>query len=152
MTGRRGDGETGDAEVPDSTHIGSYKELRVYRAAFEAAMQVFELTKSFPPEEKFSLVDQVRRSSRSVCANIAEAWRKRRYEAHFVSKLSDAECEAEETRVWLEFAGRCGYLRLEAVRELDGAYDRMLGQLVTMISDPIRWTVRRHSARSSAKS
>lgn len=137
--------------MPESAHIGGFKELRVYCSAFEAAMQIFELTKSFPLEERFSMVDQVRRSSRSVCANIAEAWRKRRYEAHFVSKLSDAESEAEETRVWLEFAGRCGYLKLETVRELDRVYDRVLGQLVTMISDPIRWTVRRQPARSSAK-
>jgi four helix bundle protein len=82
-------------------HIGSYKELRVYQAAMDAAMRIFELTKKFPPEEKYSMVDQMRRSSRSVCANIAEAWRKRRYKAHFISKLSDAEGEAEETRVWL---------------------------------------------------
>lgn len=97
----------GDAEMGN---IRSYKELRVYQAAMEAAMCVFELTKGFPAEEKFSLVDQMRRSSRSVCANIAEAWRKRPYQAHFVSKLSDAESEAEETRVWPEFACRCGYL------------------------------------------
>ena len=80
-------------------NIRSYRELRVYQAAFEAAMQIFELTKSFPAEERFSMTDQMRRASRSVCSNIAEAWRKRRYEAHFVSKLSDAETEAEETRV-----------------------------------------------------
>ena len=91
-------------------NIRSYRELRVYQAAFEAAMQIFELTKSFPAEERFSMTDQMRRASRSVCSNIAEAWRKRRYEAHFVSKLSDAETEAEETRVWLQFAQRCGYL------------------------------------------
>jgi len=81
--------------------IKSYKDLRVFQAAMDAAMAIFELTKSFPLGEKYSLVDQIRRSSRSVCANIAEAWRKRRYAAHFQSKLSDAETEAEETRVWL---------------------------------------------------
>jgi four helix bundle protein len=89
-------------------NIRSYKELRVYQAAMEAAMRIFELTRSFPVEEKYSMVDQMRRSSRSVCANIA--WRKRRYPAHFVSKLSDSEGEAEETRVWLEFARRCRYM------------------------------------------
>src|SRR5919199_2593110 len=99
-------------------HIGSYKELRVYQAAMDAAIEIFELTKRFPPEEKYSMVDQMRRSSRSVCANIAEAWRKRRYPAHFVSKLSDAEGEAEETRVWLEFAHRCGYMGESQSREL----------------------------------
>ena len=90
--------------------IRSYKELRVYQAAMEAAMKIFELSKGFPIEERYSLTDQVRRCSRSVCSNIAEAWRKRRYPAHFVSKLSDSEGEAEETRVWIEFACRCKYL------------------------------------------
>ena len=90
--------------------IRSYRELNVYQAAFDAAMRIFELTKQFPVEEKYSMVDQIRRCSRSVCANIGEGWRKRRYKAHFVSKLSDAESEAEETRVWLEFAVHCRYL------------------------------------------
>jgi four helix bundle protein len=125
-----------------SEHIGSYGELRVYRTAFEAAMKIFEATKTFPMEERFSLVDQVRRSSRSVCANIAEAWRKRRYAAHFISKLSDAESEAEETRVWLEFAKRCGYMKFEDASALDAIYDQILGQLVTMISAPAQWAVR----------
>lgn len=84
--------------------IRRYKDLRVYQAAIEAAMRIFEITKRFPAEERFSMVDQMRRSSRSVCTNIAEAWRKRPYAAHFVSKLSDSEGEAEETRVWLELA------------------------------------------------
>jgi len=86
--------------------------------AFEAAMRIFELTKSFPREETYSLVDQIRRSSRSVCSNIAEAWRKRRYEAAFVSKLNDAEAEAAETQVWLEFAVKCNYLDSTVGREL----------------------------------
>jgi four helix bundle protein len=89
-------------------HISSYKELRVYQKAMTAAMRIFELTKHFPLEERYSLTDQIRRASRSVCSNIGEAWRKRRYPAHFVSKLSDSEGEAEETRVWLEFSWRCG--------------------------------------------
>jgi four helix bundle protein len=88
--------------------IHSYKELRVYRNAMEAAMEIFELTKGFPQEEKYSLVDQIRRASRSVCANISEGWRKRRYKAAFISELSDAESEACETQVWLEFSQRCG--------------------------------------------
>jgi len=81
-------------------HISSYKELRVYRLAMQAAMRIFELSKHFPVEERYSLTDQVRRASRSVCSNIGEGWRKRRYRANFISKLSDSECEAEETRVW----------------------------------------------------
>lgn len=121
--------------------IRSYKELRVYQAAMEEAMRIFELTMSFPSEEKYSMTDQIRRSSRSVCANIGEAWRKRRYPAHFVSKLSDSETEAEETRVWLEFAFRCHYLSKEQTEELDAAYDRILGQLVSMIAAPEKWTI-----------
>jgi four helix bundle protein len=122
--------------------IRSYKEVRVYQAAIEAAMRIFEITKRFPPEERFSMVDQMRRSSRSVCTNIAEAWRKRRYPAHFASKLSDSEGEAEETRVWLELAFRCGYITKTEADELDLAYDNILGQLVRMIEHPEQWTIR----------
>ncbi len=122
--------------------IRSYKELRVYQAAMEATMKVFELTKSFPPEEKYSMVDQMRRSSRSVCANLGEAWRRRRYPAHFASKLGDAEAEAEETRVWLELACRCRYITTEQAAELDECHDKILGQLVRMISEPEQWTIR----------
>jgi four helix bundle protein len=121
--------------------IKSYKELRVYQAALEAAMIIFELTKRFPPEEKYSMTDQIRRSSRSVCANIGEAWRKRRYPAHFVSKLSDSEGEAEETRVWVEIALRCNYLTQQEADDLDDRYDKILGQLVNMISNPDKWTI-----------
>ena len=122
-------------------NIRSYKELRVYQAAMDAAMRIFDLTKGFPPEEKYSMVDQMRRSSRSVCANIAETWRKRRYPKSFVSKLNDAEGEAEETRVWLEFARRCRYMTEAEVAELDDEYDKILGQLVRMISEPEKWTI-----------
>jgi four helix bundle protein len=107
-----------------------------------AAMRIFEITKRFPSEEKYSLVDQIRRSSRSVCANLAESWRKRRYEAHFVSKLSDAESEAEETRVWLEFAAKCGYLDQKCFTELDDIYDKIVAQLVKMLSEPRKWLIR----------
>src|SRR6476469_8524557 len=94
-----------------SKKIQSHRELEVYQKGFDAAMQIFELSKSFPKEETYSLTDQIRRSSRSVCANLAEAWRKRRYEKAFISKLSDSESEAAETQVWLEFATKCGYLQ-----------------------------------------
>ncbi len=123
-------------------NIRSYKELRVYRSAMEAAMQIFELTRTFPAEERYSLTDQIRRASRSVCANIGEGWRKRRYAAHFVSKLSDSETEAEETRVWLEFSWKCGYLARERAEELDRQYDLIIGQLVRMIQRPEQWTIR----------
>ena len=123
-------------------NIRSYRDLRVYQNAFRLAMQIFEITKSFPAEEKYSMVDQMRRSSRSVCANLAESWRKRRYQAHFVSKLSDSESEAEETRVWLEFAFACKYIAEVEFDELDTSYDLVLGQLVKMISEPEKWTIK----------
>lgn len=122
--------------------IRSYRDLRVYQAAMDAAMRIFELSKRFPPEERYSLTDQMRRCSRSVCANIGEAWRKRRYPAHFVSKLSDSETEAEETRVWVEIARRCKYLTPEESTELDETYDKILGQLVRMITGHEQWIIR----------
>ncbi len=88
------------------------------------------------------MTDQIRRSSRSVCANIAEAWRKRNYKAHFVSKLSDAGSEAEETRVWLEFARRCTYLNELEIHELDDRYDKIVGQIIRMLSRPQDWVIR----------
>src|ERR1044071_9467478 len=100
-------------------NIRSYKELRVYQSAIDAAMRIFEITKGFPREERYSMVDQMRRASRSVCSNIGEAWRKRRYPAHFSSKLSDSEGEAEETRVWLDLALRCKYISDNEAAELD---------------------------------
>ncbi len=124
--------------------IRSYRELRVYQSSFECAMRIFEISRSFPPEEKYSLVDQMRRSSRAVCANIAEAWRKRRYPAHFVSKLSDAESEADESRVWLEFSLRSRYISDETFADLDGRYDLILGQLTKMHSEPEKWTVKQN--------
>ena len=89
---------------------GSFRDLTVYKKAFTLAMEIFEISKTFPQEEKYSLTDQVRRSSRSVCSNIGEAYRKRRYKAHFVSKSSDGDMENTETRVWLDFAYSCGYI------------------------------------------
>lgn len=125
-------------------NIRSYRELRVYKAAMQAAMKIFELSKRFPPEEKYSLTDQMqmRRSSRAVCSNIGEGWRKRRYPAHFVSKLSDSEAEAEETRVWIEIAYYCKYLSREEAVGLDRTYDGILGQLVKMIMNPQQWVIR----------
>ena len=108
----------------------------------QAAMDLFELSKCFPVEERYSLTDQVRRSSRSVCANIAEAWRKRRYPKAFVSKLSDAEAEAAETQVWVEFALKCGYIVATQADELGDRYDQILGKLVNMLSKPQQWSIR----------
>jgi four helix bundle protein len=104
-------------------NIRSFKELRVWQNAMDAAMRVFDLSKRFPVEEKYSLTDQFRRASRSVAANISEGWRKRRYPAAFVSKLNDAESEAAESQTWIEFALRCKYLTVEDAEILDRCYE-----------------------------
>jgi four helix bundle protein len=96
--------------MSESVRIESAKDLRVYKLAYELAMQIFELTKSFPPEEKYALTSQIRRSSRSICLNLREAWAKRRYEAHFVSKITDCDGENSETDSALDFAKDCGYI------------------------------------------
>ena len=121
--------------------IKSHKDLEVYQMAFDAAMKIFELSKKFPLEERYSLTDQIRRSSRSVCANMAEAWRKRRYKAAFVAKLTDCEAEAAETQTWLEFAVKCNYMDVELARKLYGTYNRVLGGLVSMINNPSVWLI-----------
>ena len=123
--------------------INSYRELRVYKDAFEAAMEIFEITKKFPQEEKYSLVDQIRRASRSVCSNIGEAWRKRRYPAAFVAKLSDSETEACETQVWLEFSLCCKYIDENTFTQLYDKYEKILGQIVRMINEPEKWVIRK---------
>jgi four helix bundle protein len=122
--------------------IRHFRELDVYTLALEAAMEIFRVSKSFPTEERYSLTDQVRRSSRSVCANIGEAWRKRRYPAAFLAKLSDSEAEAAETEVWLDIAARCGYLPQEHRAALEKQYEFILGKLVNMMSHPDQWTIR----------
>jgi four helix bundle protein len=119
--------------------IRTHRELRVWSDAVDLAMRVFEMTSQFPQEERYSLVDQVRRSSRSVAANIGEAWRKRRYRAAFVSKLNDAESEACETQVWIEFALRCGYVAADAARTLDDSYEKLISQIVVMIQNADDW-------------
>ena len=123
-------------------NIRHFRELDVYKMALEAAMEIFELTRRFPVEERYSMTDQVRKSSRSVCANIAEAWRKRRYPNTFVSKLSDAEAEAAETEVWLELAVRCGYLDQAKSALLEQEYEHILGKLVNMMTHSDQWTIR----------
>src|SRR5438445_6168914 len=105
-----------------SERIRSHRDLEVYRKAFAAAMKIFGLSKRFPKEETYSLTDQIRRSSRSVCANLSEAWRKRRYEAAFISKLNDCESEAAETQTWLEFAFQCGYMSGDSATRIANDY------------------------------
>jgi len=122
-----------------SKPVQSYRELRVYQVAFDTAMEIFELTKIFPKEEKYSLTDQIRRSSRSVCQSIAEAWKKRPYPAHFVSKLTDSDSEASETEVWLDFAYKCGYLSAEDHEKFLDRYDHIGRMLTNMINDPDGW-------------
>jgi four helix bundle protein len=121
--------------------ITRHTELAVFQKAFDAAMQVFEISRSFPREETYSLTDQVRRSSRSVAANLTEAWRKRRYEAAFISKLSDAETEAAETQTWLHFAHRCGYLDEDRRAVLDDEYEQIIRMLVSMMANSGKWTL-----------
>ena len=119
--------------------IKGHRDLEVYQLGFASAMRIFELTKSFPVEERYSLTDQIRRSSRSVCANLTEAWRKRRYEKAFLLKLNDAEAEAAETQTWLEFAIECKYMDVTVGQALYQNYDNILGKLVNMINNPSPW-------------
>ena len=119
--------------------IRKHQDLEVYRRAFGAAMLVFDARKAFPKDEAYSLTDQSRRASRSVCSNLAEAWRKRRYPAAFASKLTDAEAEAAEMQVWIEFAVRCGYLERDRGDDLHRSYDAIIGTLVGMITHVDTW-------------
>jgi four helix bundle protein len=122
--------------------IRRFEDLEVYNLSMDSAIKIFEESKGFPIEERYSLTDQIRRSSRSVCASIAEAWRKRRYPNAFVSKLSDADAEAAETQVWLAFAVKCGYLSPILAAELTETYNRICGKLVKMMSNPDDWVIR----------
>jgi four helix bundle protein len=124
------------------TNIRHFNELEVYQLAMDSAMRIFEDSKLFPAEERYSLTDQIRRSSHSVCANISEAWRKRRYPRAFVSKISDADAEAAETQVWVEFANKCRYLDLALTNELITTYNNILGKLVIMMNHPEDWRIR----------
>ena len=123
----------------------SHRDLEVYQMAFKAAMEIFELSKKFPKEETYSLTDQIRRSSRSVNTNIAEAWRKRKYPLVFRNKLSDAEAEAGETQSWLEFAHACQYLTTEEVSPVYKQYDLIIGKLVVMGQNPDSWNPEKSS-------
>jgi len=116
--------------------INSAKDLDVYKQAFDLAMEVFQLSKRWPAEEKYSLTDQVRRSSRSVCANLREAWSKRRYSAHFVSKLTDCDGENSETATWLDFAFNCKYLASEDYEKLSQKCKQIGGMLGAMLKNP----------------
>jgi four helix bundle protein len=135
-----------------SKKIMNHTDLDVYQRAFDLAMRIFELSKSFPKEETYSLTDQIRRSSRSVCANLAEAWRKRRYEKVFVSKLSDSEGEAAETQVWLAFASRCGYMHRDQAKDLYQTYNEIIRTLVGMINHSETWIINDNTIHEEAES
>ena len=122
-----------------SKKISSFRELRVYQLAFELQQDVFSLTKVFPKEERYSLTDQIRRASRSIGANIAESWQKRRYPAHFVSKLTDADGEQAETQHWLETALACDYIDKTEHRDLLAKCSRIGEMLGKMIAHPDQW-------------
>ena len=123
-----------------SEKIRTHRELRVFQLSFESGMEVFNLSKSFPKEETYSLTDQVRRSWRSVSGNIAEAFRKRRYPKSFVAKLSDAEGEAAETQVWLDYALECRYIDKGNHAPLNDKYDHIIAMIVNMINKPENWS------------
>jgi four helix bundle protein len=119
-------------ERSTAKRINSVMDLDVYRTAFEAAMEIYFVSKGFPSDEKYSLTDQIRRSSRSVCANLSESWRKRKYKAVFINKPSDCGQEAAETQTWLEFALKCGHIDDATFNKLDEQYEHVFAMLSTM--------------------
>ena len=121
--------------------IRKHKDLKVFQLSFEAGLEIFELTKKFPKEEKYSLTDQIRRSSRSVSGNIAEAWRKRKYPKSFVAKLNDSEGEAAETQVWLDYAFASKYINKEEYEKLYDKYEHIIAMLINMSTNPEQWKI-----------
>jgi four helix bundle protein len=119
-------------DAKKSKKLNSIRDLDVYNMAFDTAMIIFKISKAFPKDEKYSLTDQVRRSSRSVCSNLAEGWRKRKYQAVFINKLLDAAQDAAETQTWLEFALHCGYIDDDVFRNLYEKYEHIFAMLSTM--------------------
>jgi len=120
--------------------IRTHKDLEVYQLAFNAAMEIFKISKRFPKEETYSMTDQIRRSSRSVCSNLAEAFRKRRYPKLFISKLSDSESESAETQTWLDFSLSCEYITVTEHQSLNETYDNIIGKLVNMSLHSENWS------------
>lgn len=119
-----------------------YRDLKVYQLAYETAKEIFEITKRFPSEEKYSLTDQIRRSSRSVCVNIGEGYRKRKYPKHFSSKMSDADAECAETQIWLDFARDFNYIEPELRDRIYSKYEEVGRMLGGMIENPDRFLPR----------
>jgi four helix bundle protein len=123
-----------------SLSIKTHRDLKVFQLSFEAGMEIFEITKTFPKAETYSLTDQIRRSSRSVSGNLAEAFRKRRYPKSFIAKLSDSEGEAAETQVWLDYALACKYFDKKTHERLTDKYDHIISMIVIMINKPENWS------------
>lgn len=121
--------------------IKSHRELKVYQLAFQNAMTIYTITKAFPKEETYSLTDQIRRSSRSVCSNVAESFRRRKYPKSFSSKLNESEAEAAETQNWLDFALKCEYISDETHQKLDKEYENIIGMLVNMQKHSDKWGI-----------
>jgi len=119
--------------------INSFKDLIVYQKAYKLAMEIFEISKEFPKEEKYSLTDQIRRSSRSVTSCIAESWAKRRYLKYFVNKLTDSLGEEYETETWLDYSQDCKYITEKKHEELLSGYDEVRKMLISMINNPDKW-------------
>jgi len=120
--------------------MGKFRELLAYKKGFSLLMEIFELTKGFPKEEIYSLTDQIRRSSRSVCSSIGEAYKKRNYPNHFISKLSDSAMENSETQVWLDVALSCKYISEEKYNSLDGQCEEVSRLLTYMINNPAKFS------------
>jgi four helix bundle protein len=116
--------------------MGDYRDLKIYQKAYALAMDIFEATKKFPPEEKFGLTDQIRRSSRSVCANFVESYRRRKYKAHFVAKLTDSGTENAETQVWLDFSKDCKYLAPDLYNDFSSRNNEVGKLIWYMIENP----------------
>ena len=125
-----------------SDKIISFRDLRVFQNAMNAAMDIFQLTVKFPPEEQFALTDQLRLAARSVCSHISRAWRKRRFKTPFIAKLNDSEGQACETQVWIEFARQCKYLDEDTCEQLNAAYEQIMAQLGKMISQADKWLIK----------
>jgi four helix bundle protein len=119
--------------------MGSYKDLLVFKKTYSLAMDIFEISKSFPSDEKYSLTDQIRRCSRSVCANFGEAYRRKKYPAHFVSKLTDCDAESTETEIWLKFAFDCKYINQEKYLDLSTRSEEVGRMLGHMINNPEKY-------------
>ncbi len=135
--GREEGGKVGRAEgekvkMERKKNLRHFRDLEVYSRSFDAAMSIFQMTKAFPQEERYSLVDQIRRSSRSVCSNLAESWRKRRYLGVFKNKITDSMMEASETQCWLEFSLACKYIKQSEFDNLDNDYEQIISMLNSM--------------------